>query len=281
MVRNILEKGETFSGRNGITKSLFGTAMRFPLDNGTLPLLTTKKMAWKTCLKELLWFIKGSTSNQILKDKNVHIWNKNASRKFLDSRGLYHYPEGDLGPIYGHQWRYFNAPYVGYDTDYTNQGVDQLQMIIDKLQHPEEKYSRRLILSAWNPVQIDEMALPPCHILTQFHVNNKDELSCSLYQRSGDVGLGVPFNIASYGFLTHLLAKHCGLKAKEFIHFIGNTHIYEPHFTPLAKQIIRMPLPFPKVTISQKEDNIDTYTLDHFNVSTYIHHAPIEMKMIE
>jgi thymidylate synthase len=195
--------------------------MRFNLEDNEFPLLTTKKMAWKTCLKELLWFVRGETDNKKLQEQNVKIWNGNATREFLDSRGLQHLEENDLGPVYGHQWRHFNAKYVDSDTDYSGQGVDQLQNVIDTLKDEETRNSRRIIMSAWNPCQIDEMALPPCHVLTQFNVVNGDELYCNLYQRSGDVGLGVPFNIASYSALTHLLANHCGLKAKGFIHHMS------------------------------------------------------------
>ena len=237
LIKNIIKYGTIEKTRNGATRTLLGQSMRFDLTNNTMPILTTKKMAWKTCLRELLWFVNGKTSNNILKEQNVKIWNDNASRDFLNSRNLFHLNEGDLGPVYGHQWRHFNAKYINCDTDYTGQGVDQLQNVIDMLKDPKERKSRRIIMSAWNPLQLDEMALPPCHILCQFHVIGKDELSCSLYQRSGDVGLGIPFNIASYSFLTHLLAVHCQLKPKEFIHHIGNAHIYEDHVRPLLKQM--------------------------------------------
>lgn len=280
LIGDIMRTGEIVEGRNGITRSIFGAAMRFPLTNGVIPLLTTKKLAWKTCLKELIWFINGSTDNTLLKSQNVHIWNKNGERTFLDQRGLSHYPIDDLGPIYGHQWRHFNAPYVDAQTDYEGQGVDQLQYIIDALNHPEERYSRRLILSAWNPMQLSEMALPPCHILMQFNVNEKDELSCCLYQRSGDVGLGVPFNIASYSFLTHILAKHCDLHAKEFIHFIGNAHIYNNHMEALEEQIQRTPTPFPSLKIAKKESNIDHYTIEHFEIVNYSPNLGIKMDMV-
>jgi thymidylate synthase len=279
LIKDVLTSGEISTGRNGVTRSIFGATMRFPLANKTLPLLTTKKLAWKICLKELLWFMNGSTSNHLLKSQNVHIWDKNGERSFLDQQGLQHYKEDDLGPIYGHQWRHFNAPYRDAQTDYSGQGVDQLQNIIDTLKHPTKRYSRRLILSAWNPLQISEMALPPCHILMQFNVNKNDELSCCLYQRSGDIGLGVPFNIASYSFLTHILATHCDLKAKEFIHFIGNAHIYDVHGKSLEKQLLRQPLPFSTLQI-KKETEINDYTLDHIRILNYKSHPIIKMDMI-
>ena len=183
-------------------------------------------MAWRVCLKELLWFISGSTDNGKLKEQGVKIWNKNASREFLDSLGFWDRMEDDLGPVYGHQWRHFNAPYLDCDIDYRGEGVDQLKYIENMLKNEETRNSRRILMSAWNPCQIPQMALPPCHVLSQFHVTEGNKLSCSVYQRSADVGLGLPFNIASYSFLTHLLAKHCDLEASELIHTIGDAHIY-------------------------------------------------------
>ena len=207
LIDDILKYGETFNGRNGSTKAIFGSCMYFNLENNTIPILTTKRLAWRTCAKELFWFIKGSTSNTELQRQNVKIWNDNASREFLDSRGLTEYPENDLGPIYGFQWRHFNANYKGCDNTYVGDGVDQLEWIINTLKNPNTRNSRRLILTAWNPCQLDEMALPPCHLLCQFNVTQDKYLSCSLYQRSGDVGLGVPFNIMSYSLFTHLVAR--------------------------------------------------------------------------
>ena len=206
LIKDILNDGQFIEGRNGTTKVVIGASMIFSLEGGKIPVLTTKKVAWKTCLKELLWFIKGSTSNTLLKEQNVRIWNDNASREFLDSRGLHHLAEDDLGPVYGHQWRFFNADYVDCNTDYSGKGVDQLDYVIKALKDPVERYSRRLIVSAWNPCQIDKMALPPCHVLMHFNVVG-NKLSCTLYQRSGDIGLGVPFNIASYSFLTYIFSR--------------------------------------------------------------------------
>lgn len=280
LIKNIIKYGTIEKTRNGATRTLLGQSMRFDLTNNTMPILTTKKMAWKTCLRELLWFVNGKTSNNILKEQNVKIWNDNASRDFLNSRNLFHLKEGDLGPVYGHQWRHFNAKYINCDTDYTGQGVDQLQNVIDMLKDPKERKSRRIIMSAWNPLQLDEMALPPCHILCQFHVIGKDELSCSLYQRSGDVGLGIPFNIASYSFLTHLLAVHCQLKPKEFIHHIGNAHIYEDHVRPLLKQMKKKPKPFPQLFVEPRRDDINSYSFDDFVLENYVSHPNIKMDMV-
>lgn len=279
LIYDILNESHEHNSRNGRTFSVFGAGMVFSLEQGLIPILTTKQMAWKTCLKELLWFIQGKTDNRLLNAAGVHIWDDNASRDFMDSRGLSHYAEGDLGPVYGHQWRHFNAEYEGHDADYTGKGVDQLAEIIRCLKHPTERFSRRLIMSAWNPGQLDEMALPPCHILCQFNVDNMNRLSCALYQRSGDVGLGVPFNIASYSFLTHLLAKHCGLVTHEFVYYLGNAHIYDDHVDTLQTQLMRRPMAFPRVEISVLRDDINDYTIEDFRVLNYQSYDPIKMKM--
>jgi thymidylate synthase len=231
-------------------------------------------------LKELLWFIRGETDNKILKAQGVHIWDGNSSREFLDSRGLTEYEVDELGPIYGHQWRHFNAKWQGDDHDYSGEGVDQLQQIIDALKDPKQRTSRRLILSAWNPEQLDDMALPPCHILCQFNVHNGNQLSCAMLQRSSDEFLGQPINIASYSFLTHLLAKHCGLQAYEFVYFIGNCHIYENAIDACKLQITREPFPFPTVLIKQVRENINDYQVDDFIINNYQHHEPIKVDMV-
>ena len=222
--------------------------------------------------------------------QNVKIWNGNASREFLDSRNLHHYNENDLGPIYGYQWRHFNKPYENKEKHYRNKylddclnvkntdNIDQLQTIIDSLKDKEERYSRRLIMTAWNPLQLHQMALPPCHILSQFCVLD-DKLSCILYQRSGDIGLGIPFNIASYSFLTILLAHHCGLKPGEFIHHIGDAHIYEEHIDALNVQITRTPLDEPTCDIMNIRANIDEYEIDDFKINNYSYHGKIDMEM--
>jgi thymidylate synthase len=277
LIKKIINNGHLIKTRNGNVKNIFGPQMRFSLENNTIPILTTKKLPWKVCLKELLWFIGGKTNNKILKNQNVKIWNGNASREFLDSRKLYHLKEDDLGPIYGHQWRHYNAFYLGCDVDYTGYGEDQLQNSIDLLK--KDPYSRRNIITAWNPEQINEMALPPCHILMQFHVSQKNKLSLSLYQRSADIALGVPFNIASYSFLTHMIAKICDLEPHEFIYNIGDAHIYEEHINGLKKQIYRNPYKFPIVQIN-KQNNIDDFVLSGFIIENYKYHPHIKMKMI-
>lgn len=279
LINKILNDGFLEEGRNGMTKSIFGASMRFSLKDNKIPILTTKRVAWKTCLKELFWFISGKTDNEILKQNNVKIWNANASRDFLDSRGLTHLNEDDLGPVYGHQWRHFNATYTNCKDDYTDKGIDQLENIIKQLKDEKTRNSRRLILSAWNPCQIDEMALPPCHVLVQFNVHGGKYLSASLYQRSGDVGLGVPFNIASYSFLVHILAKHCDLIPHEFVYFLGNAHIYDDHLEPLSQQIKLEPFDFPSISIKNKHENIEDYNMDDIEITDYTSHKPIKMTM--
>jgi thymidylate synthase len=280
LIRNILDNGTWEEGRNGRTKSTFGNMMRFSLSDNKIPILTTKKTAWKTCLKELLWFIRGNTDNRILQEQGVHIWDGNTTREFLDSRGLHHYREGLIGPGYGFQWRQFNAEYNAETGSGIENGIDQLQQIIDALKDPAQRTSRRLIMTAWNPLQLNQMALPPCHILCQFNVHDGNKLSCSLYQRSCDVGLGVSFNIASYSFLTHLLALHCGLVAHEFVYFMGNCHIYEDHVEPLKEVLNRKPFPFPTLLIKETRENISDYLVDDFVMDEYKSHDVIKMKMV-
>ena len=280
LIKDIIEHGSIEEGRNGKTRVKFGSSMRFSLIGGKIPILTTKRVAVKTCFEELFWFIRGSTSNHELQAKNVHIWDGNSTREFLDSRGLYDRACGDLGPVYGFQWRHFNAKYVDSKTDYTGQGIDQLQTIIDDLKDPEMHTSRRMILTAWNPCQLEEMALPPCHMTCQFHVRDGKYLSCAMFQRSGDVGLGVPFNIASYSMLTHILANHCGLIADEFVYFLGNCHIYEDHLDALKEQIERVPMEFPTIRIKNVRESIDDYTMDDIEWTTpYLSHTQIKMTM--
>jgi thymidylate synthase len=282
LIKEIMRNGDVVEGRNGNTKVIIGAMMKFSLKGGYIPILTTKKTAWKTCLKELLWFISGNTSNKTLKAQNVRIWNDNGSRDFLDSRGLTERAEDDLGPVYGFQWRHFDACYSTAETDYSGEGIDQLAKVVELLKNPETRSSRRIIMTAWNPKQLDEMALPPCHLLCQFNVTGPElnRLSCCLYQRSGDVGLGVPFNIASYSFLTYMLADLCGLVPDQFVHFISNAHIYDDHFEGLAEQATRVPKAFPKLKIRENNyASIDEYKLDDFVVEGYEHHEEIKLKM--
>jgi len=279
LLNDILNEGHDETGRNGNTRSVYGSAMHFSLENSQIPILTTKKTAWKTCLKELLWFIKGKMDNNILNEQKVHIWDGNSTPEFMESRGLSHYEPGDLGSLYGFQWRYFNAPYKGCNADYTGQGVDQLQNAIDMLKDPTQRTSRRIIVSAWNPCQVDQGVLPSCHNFFQFNVVDGNKLSCSLYQRSADQFLGIPFNIASYSFLTYLIAKHCDLEPYEFIHYMGNCHIYDDHFKQVNEQLSREPFPFPTLEILNKRDNINDYTIEDFKINEYNHHPPIKGAM--
>ena len=282
ILQHILDDGVWEEGRNGKTKSIFGNSMRFSLKDGKIPILTTKKTAWKTCLKELLWFIRGETNNKILKEQGVHIWDANGSREFLDSRGLFNYEEDELGPIYGRQWRQFNKPFFskGQEDMTKEEGIDQLQQIIDALKDPNQRTSRRLIMTAWNPCQLVQMALPPCHILCQFNVHDGNKLSCMMVQRSCDVVLGQPINIASYSFLTHLIAKHCGLQAYEFVYFMGNVHLYENAIDAAKLQITREPFEFPTLSIKQVRENINDYQVEDFEIHNYKHHEAIKVEMI-
>lgn len=208
--------------------------MRFDLRNNVFPLLTTKKVFHRAIFEELLWFIKGSTNAKELQDKNIHIWDGNSTRDFLDKCGFYDREEGDLGPVYGFQWRHFGAEYKTCHDDYTGQGIDQLNQVIERIRN--NPYDRRIIMSAWNVMDIPKMALPPCHCFVQFYVAN-GELSCQLYQRAADMGIGTPFNIASYALLTHMIAHVTGLKPGDFIHSLGDSHVYLTHIEPLKEQV--------------------------------------------
>ena len=279
LIRKILKEGVEKGDRTGTgTKSLFGAQMRFDLRNGELPLLTTKKTFWRGVAEELLWFISGSTNALELRDKKIHIWDGNASKEFLEQRGLGHREEGDLGPVYGFQWRHFGAEYKDMHTDYTGQGVDQLADCIDKIRNKPE--DRRIIMSAWNPAALDEMALPPCHLLCQFYVDTKkNEVSCHMYQRSADMGLGVPFNIASYALLTHLVAHVTGRKPGDLVHTLGDAHVYLNHIEPLQEQLERTPRPFPKIFLNPDKKDIDDFTYEDINVVGYNPMKAVSMKM--
>lgn len=280
VVRDIIENGVERSDRTGVgTLSKFGVQMRFSLRNNTIPLLTSKRVFWRGVAEELFWFIRGSTSNQELQEKGVHIWDGNGSKDFLEKRGLGHREEGDLGPVYGFQWRHFGAEYKTMHDSYEGEGVDQIAQIIETIRtNPND---RRMILSAWNPAALHEMALPPCHLMCQFYVAN-GELSCQMYQRSADMGLGVPFNIASYSLLTHMMAHATGLQAGDFIHVIGDAHVYLNHVEPLRKQLERLPRPFPTLTIRNREageGSIDGYSMSDLKVDGYHPYPTIKMEM--
>jgi len=275
-IREVIEKGEQTGDRTGVgTRSVFGRQMRFDLRK-SFPLLTTKRTFWRGVMEELLWFVKGDTNANHLSEKGVKIWEANGSREFLDGRGLSHREEGDLGPVYGFQWRHFGAKYVDMHTNYKGKGVDQLAQCIRKLK--EDPNDRRIILSAWNPADLFEMALPPCHMFCQFYVAN-GALSCLMYQRSCDMGLGVPFNIASYALLTYMMAQVCGLQPGEFIHTLGNAHVYENHVEPLMTQLERTPRPFPILKVNPDIKDIDGFKASDFELVGYSPHGAIKMDM--
>lgn len=275
-IQQIIDHGVHKKNRTGTdTVSIFGMQMRYSLRD-VFPLLTTKRVFWRGVAEELLWFVQGCTNGKKLSEKGVKIWDANGSRQFLDNLGLTHREEGDLGPVYGFQWRHFGAEYKDMHTDYTGQGVDQLQNVINKIKNDPD--DRRIIMSAWNPPDLGKMALPPCHAFVQFYVAN-GELSCQLYQRSGDMGLGVPFNIASYSLLTYMIAHVTGLKTGDFVHTIGDAHVYVNHIEPLKEQLKRVPKDFPKLVIKRKVDNIDDFKFEDFEIVGYSPHPKIAMEM--
>ena len=281
MCRYILEHGEDRPDRTGTgTRSVFGYQTRYDLREG-FPLLTTKKMYLRPIAEELLWFIKGDTNIKYLVDRNVKIWNEWPYEDFKKSEDFngetleefvekikndddFASKHGNLGPVYGAQWRNFN-----------NEGTDQLMKLIDSLKN--NPFSRRHIISAWNPSQVDEMALPPCHTLMQFYVSSdKKYLSCQLYQRSADTFLGVPFNIASYALLTCMLAQVCGYEPKEFIHTIGDAHIYSNHVEQIKLQLTREPKPLPTMILNPNVKSIYDFKYEDFNLENYQSHKGIK-----
>lgn len=281
-LKNILDNGSLRKTRNSKTISKFGLNMEYDISTN-LPLLTTKRVYWSGVIKELLWFIKGDTNAKNLQNDNVKIWDGNSSREFLDSIGLNHYKEGDCGPIYGFQWRHFNAPYIDYTTCYDKLGVDQLQNIIDLIKN--DPFSRRMVMSAWNPEQLSEMCLPPCHVMYQFYVNIDDAgnklLSCSMFQRSGDMFLGIPFNIASTATLTYILAHMTGCKPDKVILNVGDAHIYENHIDAIHTQLSRSQKRLPTLNIlGDPKKNINDYTIDDFVLENYRPHNNIKADMV-
>ncbi|KAJ1675267.1 Thymidylate synthase [Spiromyces aspiralis] len=282
LIRRILAEGDIREDRTGTgTLALFAPPqLRFSLSD-SFPLLTTKRVFWRGVVEELLWFLRGETNSKTLSAKGVKIWDGNGSREFLDSRGLGHRQEGDLGPVYGFQWRHFGAPYHDAFMDYTGKGFDQLQDVINKIRtNPTD---RRIILSAWNPADLDKVALPPCHMFCQFYVSKPNTpdatLSCQMYQRSCDVGLGVPFNIASYALLTCIIANITGLKPGTFVYCMGDTHIYRNHIDALKAQVEREPREFPKLLIKRRIESVEDLSFEDFELVGYKPHGKIEMEM--
>ncbi|MCT4784926.1 thymidylate synthase [Exiguobacterium aestuarii] len=253
LCRHILENGVVKEDRTGTgTTSVFGYQMRFNLQEG-FPLITTKKLHTRSIIHELLWFISGETNIRYLQENGVRIWNEWADE------------DGNLGPVYGSQWRSFPRP------DGTS--VDQLAQVIEQIKTNPD--SRRLIVSAWNPGQLDEMALPPCHLLFQFYVAD-GKLSCQLYQRSADTFLGIPFNIASYALLTHMVAHVTGLEVGDFVHTLGDAHIYHNHLEQVELQLSRDPRPLPQLKIVRDVPSIESFRFEDFEILGYDPHPHIK-----
>ena len=295
LLQDILTNGETKDDRTGIgTISVFGRNLRFDLRRG-FPAVTTKKLAWKACVGELLWFIEGSRDERRLaelthgtRDGVVTIWTPNALAPYWKSKAKF---EGDLGRVYGVQWRHWLTPVTHksevfmdeFGATYNRKGsihhkeIDQLKNLIEGIQ--QDPNGRRHILTAWNPGELDQMALPPCHIMCQFYVNKNKELSCHMYQRSVDVFLGLPFNIASYALLTHLIAQVCGLGVAELIISTGDTHIYSNHVEQVKEQLSREPLQLPTLKINHTIKNIDDFLPEDIELIDYTCYTAIKADM--
>ena len=277
-VRRILEQGESRVDRTQTgTISIFGTQMHFDISR-CFPLITTKFVPFKSVIKELLFFLRGETNSKVLEDQNVHIWKANTTRDFLDKRGLKAYHEGDMGPMYGFNWRFFGAEYRGCDADYHGQGYDQLANLIEGLK--TDPFSRRHMLTTFNPAEVDKSVLAPCHgIVAQFYVHDETKrLSCHVYIRSSDTFLGLPFNIASYAALTYLIAKICDMEPQDLIISIGDAHIYKNHVEQLREQLRRDPYPFPCLEVDDavRHLKLEDITVDDFMLVNYMHHPGIK-----
>ena len=287
-LNHILINGEEREDRTGVgTKSIFGLQMRFDLRK-EFPAVTTKRLAWRSVVSELIWFLEGSGDERRLAeilhgtrdtDKKT-IWTANAEADYWKPKAKY---DGDLGRVYGVQWRNWHTPvalekkqFKGIEYAQANNSVDQVTKLISDIKR--DPTSRRHILTAWNPGELDDMALPPCHVMSQFYVNN-GELSCQMYQRSADMFLGVPFNIASYSLLTHMIAHACDLKVGDFVHTIGDAHIYNDHVDQVVEQMGRKPLPGPTLKIECNSKNIFDIKMEHINLINYQSHPPISAPM--
>jgi thymidylate synthase len=291
LLQDILDNGEVKDDRTGVgTYSVFGRHLRFDLRRG-FPAITTKKLAWKACVGELLWFIEGSSDERRLaeithgsREGNTTIWTPNALAPYWKPKAQF---EGDLGRVYGVQWRHWNKYRTEKDMGQAHKGgtrlavdkieVDQLANLIKGL--TTDPNGRRHILSAWNVSELEEMALPPCHVMSQFYVNKNRELSCHMYQRSVDVFLGLPFNIASYALLTHLLAHHTGLKVGELVISTGDTHIYKDHIEQVKEQLTRETYPLPTLMLNASKTNLFEMTMADIHLENYQSHGPIKATM--
>lgn len=281
-LKDILESGEHRPDRTGVgTISKFGVQMRFDLQKG-FPAVTTKKLAWKAVVSELLWFVEGSGDENRLKeilhgnrysDKKT-IWSDNATAPYWTNKRLQRHA-GDLGRVYGVQWRKWRKPLIRINKVIL-QNHDQLAELIEGIK--KDPYGRRHIITAWNPGELDLMALPPCHMMSQFYVSN-GKLSCQMYQRSADMFLGVPFNIASYALFTHMIAQVCGLEVGELIIALGDAHIYENHVEQVKEQLARNPLPLPKLQINPAINDINKFAMQDFELVGYESHEAIKAPM--
>jgi len=265
LLKDVLENGVDRPTRTGIdTRGVFGRQMRFDMAHG-FPAVTTKKLAFESLKAELPWFLSGSSDVKELQKLGSHIWDANAEADYWKPKARF---EGDLGRIYGVQWRSWMKP------DGTS--LDQLAHVIEQIK--TKPYDRRLIISAWNPGELAQMALPPCHVLFQFFVAN-GKLSLAMYQRSCDMFLGVPFNIASYSLLLHMISQVTGLHPGEFVHFLGDTHIYHNHFDQVKEQLSREPFPLPKLWLNPEVKDIDQFTMDDIKLVDYQYHPSIKASM--
>lgn len=281
----ILNNGKERSERTGTgTLSIFGERLEFDISE-TVPLLTTKRVAWKAVIEELLWFMRGDTDANLLREKGIKIWDGNTSRDFLDKRGLCHYPEGTLGPLYGWQWRFFGAKYSHEFSDTSKHdinkigGFDQLQYVINEIKR--NPTSRRIVMSYWNPVDFDKMVLYPCHFSVEFYVTNDNKLDCLFNMRSSDVFLGLPFNIFSYTVLTYIIALKCDLEPGRLIYIGGDIHIYKNHIEQINKQLDRLVRSSPKLILNDeiKYKDFSEIKIDDFEIIGYNPHPAIRGDM--
>lgn len=280
LIKKVLELGTKKKARNSNTISLFSERMSFDISD-FFPLLTTKRVFFKGIVKELLWFINAKTDSKELEKDKVNIWKGNSSMSYLNSIGLDNYKEGECGPIYGFQWRHFNAEYKGSDCDYTGKGIDQLANIIHLIKNDHN--SRRMFMSGWNPCQLNEMVLPPCHVSYQFYVreiNNTKYLDCMMYQRSGDLFLGVPFNIASTSLLVYILSNICDIQPGRVHIIIGDAHIYENHIEQIKIQLERKPSHFPTLFIKKKLNCLEELYYEDIILQDYNPQETIKADMI-